>query len=473
MVPPQAEAVASLVIPKHQRARGPGHWIKPVLLLGLIPLAVVLLWQPLKGLFGQMGAPKLAVAEVQRVTAAALMAEEGTSSNGYVVAARRAALSADTPGRIVELNVTEGSQVQAGDVVARLFFDELEQLVAVQNAQVLSAEANWAQSKAQLAASEAELPSLERDEAAALANIAAAKARERLAGLELERIKPLVKDLILPTRDRDRAEAELESASADRIAAEARREAAAANRLAGAARVEVSRAAVAVAEAGIANAKAALGAAQARLDNTYVRAPFDGVVVLKDAEVGEVVSPNVAGGSTSRGSVATMVDRASLEVQAEVPETSLAAVEVGRPARLFLDAFPEEPYAGRVDRIWPTANREKATVEVRVKFVSPDERLRPEMGVRVVFLPPGKELDSLATFSGERLMLPKTAVVEREGQVGAFQLRQGKASFVPLELGEEQAGRREVRSGLEAGDKVLLDVPATLKDGSRVAVKAG
>jgi RND family efflux transporter MFP subunit len=472
MVPPEAEAVSSLAIPKNQRARSPSGWLVPAVLVALAAAALFFLRQPLLGLLAQFGAPKLAVAEVQRVSAAALMAEEGTSSNGYVVAARRAALSADTPGRIVELNVTEGSQVKTGDVVARLFFDELEQLVAVQSAQVLSAEANWAQSKAQLAASEAELPSLEREEAATLASIDAAKAREHLAGLELERIKPLVKDLILPARDKDRAEAELESARSDRVAAEARRESAAANRVAAAARVDVARAAVTVAEAGIANAKAALGASQARLDNTYVRAPFDGIVVLKDAEVGEVVSPNVAGGSTSRGSVATMVDRASLEVQAEVPETSLSAVAVGRPARLFLDAFPEEPYDGRVDRIWPTANREKATVEVRVKFVNPDERLRPEMGVRVVFLPPGKELTPAASLGGAKLMLPKGALVEREGRRGAFRLVDGKARFVSLELGLEQAGRHEVLAGLEAGDKVLLEPPADLKDGARVSIKA-
>src|SRR5690606_7887824 len=108
-----------------------------------------------------------------------------------------------------------------------------------------------------------------------------------------------------------------------------------------------------------------------------VRAPFSGVVVLKDAEVGEVVSPNVMGGASTRGAVATLVDFASLEVQADVPETSLKAVTVGAPARVFLDAFPERPYAGEVSRVWPTADRQKATVEVRVRLLEPDQRLRP------------------------------------------------------------------------------------------------
>lgn len=472
MANPDVGSIASLEIPKDRRARASrrGAWLLWAALGALLLLG--LLNPRIAGLFAQWSAPKLAVAEVQRISAAALMAEEGTSSNGYVVAARRAALSADTPGRIVELNVTEGSSVERGQVVARLFHDELEALVAAAQAQLQTASATVQQAKAQLLATEAELPSLERDEAAAIAAITAARARETLARLELERIAPLVKDLILPARDQDRAQAELDSAGADRIAAEARRESAAANRVAASARVEVSRAAVALAEAGVPNAQAALAAAQARLDNTYVRAPFDGIVVLKDAEVGEVVSPNVVGGSNARGSVATMVDRDSLEVQAEVPETSLSAVAVGRPARLFLDAFPDEPYDGRVDRIWPTANREKATVEVRVKFLAPDERLRPEMGVRVVFLPPGRELEAARANTGPLLMLPKAALVERDGRRGAMRYEDGRARFVVLELGPEQAGRLEIKSGLEAGDRVLLDVPASLADGSRVAIRA-
>src|SRR6185436_18598851 len=119
------------------------------------------------------------------------------------------------------------------------------------------------------------------------------------------------------------------------------------------------------------------------LDKTDVRAPFDGIVVLKDAEVGEVVSPNVQGGSNARGAVCTMVDFDSLEVQANVPESALSSVLLQAPADVYLDAFPDDRYEGVVDRIWPTADRQKATVEVRVRLVKKDDRLRPEMGVRI------------------------------------------------------------------------------------------
>src|SRR5262249_57017755 len=177
--------------------------------------------------------------------------------------------------------------------------------------------------------------------------------------------------------------------------------------------------------------KAARDQAQATLDKTEVRAPFDGIVVLKDAEVGEVVSPNVQGGSNARGSVVTMVDFASLEVQAEVPETNLPAVVVGRSARIYLDAFPDKLYRGRVDRIWPTANRTKATVEVRVAFLDRDDKLRPEMGVRVVFEEEGAKMPESSAPADARpvMLVPLDAVVKVGGERGVFVLERDRVRF--------------------------------------------
>src|SRR5690606_1372654 len=129
---------------------------------------------------------------------------------------------------------------------------------------------------------------------------------------------------------------------------------------------------IAVARAQVDVAKAIEEHAAATLDKTFVRAPFDGIVVLKDAEVGEVVSPNSQGGSNARGSVCTMVDFDSLEVQADVPETSLASVRIGAPVAIYLDAFPGRTYPGKVSRIWPTADRQKASIQVRIVFAARD-----------------------------------------------------------------------------------------------------
>jgi RND family efflux transporter MFP subunit len=201
-----------------------------------------------------------------------------------------------------------------------------------------------------------------------------------------------------------------------------------------------------------------------------VRAPFDGVVVLKDAEVGEVVSPNSQGGN-SRGSVATMVDWDSLEVQIELQETSLAAAKVGEPANIYIDAYPNRVYSGSVKRIWPTANRQKATVEVRVGFDSPDEMLRPEMGARVVFGAAAKPVSDPVEKVEPVILISRSAVVKLDGVAGVFVLERDVARFVPLELGDERSGRVVVKTGLSGDETIVVDPPTDLVSGERVRIK--
>jgi RND family efflux transporter MFP subunit len=204
------------------------------------------------------------------------------------------------------------------------------------------------------------------------------------------------------------------------------------------------------------------------LDKTEVRAPFDGIVVLKDAEVGEVVSPNSQGGN-SRGSVATMVDWASLEVQVELQQTSLSAAQLDTAANVYLDAYPDQAYTGRVTRIWPTANRQKATVEVRVSFDRPDERLKPDLGVRVVFSP--KPLEGDAGAQRETVVVARGAVAKIDGQAGVFELERDVARWKPVTLGGEGAGRVAVERGLAGGERLVLDPPVGLRDGDRVWIE--
>jgi len=234
-------------------------------------------------------------------------------------------------------------------------------------------------------------------------------------------------------------------------------------------RVAVARVDADAARADIAVDEAARELAAATLAKTEVRAPFDGIVVLKDAEVGEVVSPNSQGGSNARGSVCTMVDLNSLEAQAEVQETSMSAVEIGAPATVYLDAYPDRPYRGVVDRIWPTANRQKATIEVRIAFEEPDSRLRPEMGVRVVF---GTAPSAETADREPAILVPEGAVVELSGDYGVFLLERDVVRFAPVKLGERRSGRVNVRSGLQAGQRIVLDPPLTLNPGDRVRVQS-
>jgi len=196
------------------------------------------------------------------------------------------------------------------------------------------------------------------------------------------------------------------------------------------------------------------------ISKSSVRAPFDGVITAKNAEVGEVVS-SVASGVNSRGSVATLVDFDTLEVQVELAQTSLAVAREGAPVQIFLDAFPDKGYPGRVRQVWPTADRQKATVEVRAEFLERDERILPEMGVRVVFLAAAQESRPPA------VMLPERALIA--GAPAVFLYDGRKVSRRAVKLGERsEGGRREVLEGLAGGELVVLDPPASLQDGDPV-----
>ncbi len=407
---------------------------------------------------------------VAEAAAAATAAVRGTAANGYIVAARRAALSSDVPGRIVELNVREGSVLKKGDVVARLYADEFRQAL-------LRAEAELATAGSQVLRAEAAAKAAAADIAEATARVTSASAQRQEAAAmsawteaELRRIAELLAQGIGSARDVERATSDRDAAAARERAAEAAATAAATAAEASQQRERVAAADIVVAKAQVDAARAARDLAQATLDKTDVRAPFAGIVVLKDAEVGEVVSPNVVGGSTARGAVCTMVDFDSLEVQANVPETTLPSVQLGAPADVFLDAFPDERYPGIVDRIWPTADRQKATVEVRVRLERKDERLRPEMGVRIVFRADSAPVpDSPAT--KPPLLVPETAVVMQGGVAGAFVLDRDAVRWQQLTTGERRSGRVVIEAGLQAGQRLVLDPPTSLRDGDRVRVQ--
>ena len=450
--------------PRRRRGGSWGWLVALALLVG----AAWLFRGPLMSKLDALRLPKVTTVRVTRSSSLASTAVSGTAANGYIVARTRAALSADTPGRIVELNVKEGSVVKAGDVVARLYSLEYEADVRRAEADVASSRVAIESARAQRDVSEAEIARLESLVQAAQSAEQEAAARVDLAAKQLVRAERLVETSVQSQQLLDEAQAEDQRARAARASAASNVEAA--QRAVAGARSSLAAADVLVreAEARVPVAEAVLDGARATLAKTEVKAPFDGIVVLKDAEVGEVVSPNSLGGN-SRGSVITMVDFASLEVQVEVPETSLAAVAIDAPVMIYLDAFPQTPYTGRVDRIWPTANRQKATVEVRARFEAPDEQLRPEMGVRVVFTdaaaPTKLEADEPS------ILISTDHVVRVDGADGVFMLERDVVHWRPVRLGAERSGRVVVESGLESGDQIVASPPVSLSDGDRVQLE--
>ncbi|MHC5210957.1 MAG: efflux RND transporter periplasmic adaptor subunit [Planctomycetota bacterium] len=226
--------------------------------------------------------------------------------------------------------------------------------------------------------------------------------------------------------------------------------------------VDEARAKRAEAEATVASLQAAVREIEIMIEKSSVFAPFSGVITSKNAEVGEVVS-SVASGINTRGSVATLVDFDTLEVQVELAQTSLQAARVGAEVRVVLDAYPDDGYPGRVRQIWPTADRQKATVELRVEFLERDERILPEMGVRVVFVPESRSGDGPPTLS-----VPERTVADE----AVWLVEDGRVRRLQLQLGTRRAGgRREVLSGLSGGETLVLDPPAALKDGDEVRVR--
>ena len=321
-------------------------------------------------------------------------ARTGTAANGYIVARRRAALSTDIPGRLVELNVEEGSRVDQGDVVARLDTRELEAY---------------------------------RDRLQA--EIRAAQANEKQARLAMERQRKLSETEDVPTSALDSAEATHEGAIA---------------------RVQ--------------SLQASLAEILVRLDKSTVYAPFSGVIVQKNAEVGEVVVAS-GGGANARGSVATLVDFDTLEVQIELSQTALEAARVGAPVLIYLDAYPEEGYRGQVRQVWPTASRAKATVELRAEFLERDERLLPELGVRVVFVP---EEESNPT--PPVVLLPKSALLPGDGN-RVFVLVDGFVEVRELTLRDDfDNDLIEVGAGLIGGETVIINPSAELQSGDPVQI---
>ena len=215
-------------------------------------------------------------------------------------------------------------------------------------------------------------------------------------------------------------------------------------------------------------AKASIAAAQVALENTLIRAPFDGTVLSKNADVGEMVAP-MAASVSSRSAVVTIADMTSLEVEADVSEANIERIKAGQPCEITLDAYPGSRYRGFVNKIVPTADRAKATVLVKVGFESYDGRVLPEMSAKVLFLT--KQADVAEENAKPILTVSSSALASRDGQLVAYLVQENKAVEVPVTTGKEMGALIEVTGGLSSGDRVINKVNDAIRDGIKVKVK--
>jgi len=391
--------LASLRIDRDPPRRSPWRW--PLLLL--VPALLVV-----AGLWALRARQALAGVEVSVVQASVVAAgAPGTTpalltASGYVVARRKAVVSAKIQGRLSELRVEEASRVREGEVIARLEDADYRAAVQQAEAQVARAEADLAEQRRQL----------------------------RVA--------------------RDLAEQGVLARDA----------------------LEAAESRVRIARAVVQQSEAALALSRAQLENTVIRAPFAGVVVKKMAEVGESVAPIPPGVniSTSSGAVVALADLATLEVEADVSESNVARLGPEQPAEVTVEAFPDTRYRGVLRQIIPTADRTKATVQVKVTILDKDERLKPEMSARVTFLEKEAPASAGAEPTAPIVTVPSGAVATRGGQRVVFEVREGKVRMRAVETGGERDGQVVVKQGLAGGETLVAAPPAGLADGDEVRV---
>ena len=370
--------------------------------------------------------------EVELARATQVMTAPGGSTDlpvlvatGYVVARHSSDVGVKTGGRLARLRFEEGTRVRKGEVMAEIEHADTDAQLEASRRAVAEAEAQLAQ--------------------------AIAGRDEDVRGYERQRA--LMKDGITT----DAALTGAQAAAA------------------------VSAARVKSAEAAIASSRARVRVTEEALENTNVRAPFDGVVIKKRAEVGETVSPFGVAGQASRegGAIATIADLGELEVQTEVSENSVAKLTSTMPAEVKLQAYPDQVYKGRLRQIFPSADRAKAIVEVRVTILNADAHVKPEMTASVTFqerhangVRPGSDPGPTPeTPAAPVVLIPKRTVTDQGGTSIVWVVTGGTAARRPVTLGRERLDQVEVRSGVVPGDALILNPPAGLADRGLVRLK--
>jgi RND family efflux transporter MFP subunit len=366
-------------------------------------------------LFAGAAAVPVKTALAQPLNNAATSAASVLDATGYVTARRAATVSAQITGTLTELHIEEGEHVDAGQVLAKL--DDTAQRAALEQAQ---AQANA--TRAQLVNVEAQLAQARRD---------------------VQRMEDMVGRKLVSQQATEQARTQVETLAAQ-VAAQHKQ-------------IDV--------------AQALVRAAQVQLDYCTVRAPFSGVIIAKAAQVGEIVSPFSAGGGFTRTGVGTIVDMDSLEVEVDVNEAYIGRVVPNGRVESVLNAYPDWKIPSHVIAIIPTADRSKATVKVRIAIEQKDARIVPDMGVRVSFLEDRKP--AAPTQSAPRGALVPSAALRKDGDKDiVFVLKDGKAQRRAVSLGGSVGDAREVRTGVSAGETVIVEAPAELQDGAAVQVKS-
>lgn len=339
------------------------------------------------------------------------------NASGYITPRRRATIAAKITGRVTGVFFDEGTRVKEGQLLATLDDSDYKRSLDAAKADRNASEAAIADWEVQL----------------------------RNALIELKRAQQL-REAGVQTQEA------LDNASTT---------------------VDSLRAKIVLAKQQVAAAETRIGVAQQGVDNCVIRAPFPGIVVSKDAQVGEMVSPNSAGGGFTRTGIATIVDMKSNEIEVDVSESYIARVREGQMVKATLDAFPDWPYDAKVRTVIPTADRQKATVKVRITILKLDDKILPDMGVKVAFL---EEQKPTAAQKGQAktppvAYIPKTAIRNDANSSFVYLLHDGKVERHAVSLGLDRGTDVAVLAGLTPGDSLVVKGPESLHDGDKVEIR--
>jgi RND family efflux transporter MFP subunit len=335
------------------------------------------------------------------------------NASGYVTPRRRATVAAKITGRVTGVYFDEGMHVQQGYVLAQLDNSDVKRALDSAIADRNATEAQSADFQVQL----------------------------KNAELELHRAQQLQAAGVQSQQTLDNA-----VMTADSL-----------------------RAKIALTKQQVAASQARIQEAQQAVDNCVIRAPFDGIIVSKDAQVGEMVSPISAGGGFTRTGIATLVDMNSNEIEVDVNEAYIARVEPGQPVTAVLDAYPDWQIPAKVRTVIPTADRQKATVKVRISFLKLDPRILPDMGIKVTFL--GAEPEEKKGAVAPAALISPDAVRTEDGKKIVYIVKDGRVERRAVTTGGTRGTDLEILAGLGAGDSVVVKGPANLKDGQTVEIK--
>ncbi len=393
------------------RSRSAGRAGKRLSVFAAVLGALVLLGSLVFAFRGQKPEVEVAVARGPEKGKAATM----LNASGYVTPRRRSTIAAKITGRVTQMYAEEGMHVRAGQVLATLDCSESDSRLS-------SAKAERDAISATLADLQVNLVDAER---------------------ELKRTQELQASGVQSVQSLDKART-----AADSL-----------------------RARVALAKEQIRAADARIIVAQQDVENCTVRAPFDGIVVTKDAQRGEMVSPISAGGGFTRTGIATIVDMNSNEIEVDVNESYIARVKPGQKVMATLDAYPDWQIPSKVRTVIPTADRQKATVKVRISFDKLDPRILPDMGVKVAFLAEEPAGNAGGGASPAKAVIPRRAVRDDAGKHFVLLVREGRVERRAVSLGAERGGDVEVTAGVSEGDRLVVKGPASLREGQAVEIK--